>query len=166
MTDARHSSKKSKKPETIFQHAFVVMTREKTVDARQLKSMLHDGTEFALLDVREAGEFGESHMLFATPCPYSRIELAIGALAPRISAPIVLTDDGSSGIAERAAKRLQARGCTDVAVVAGGSKSWTEAGYALFAGVNVPSKTFRVGRARLSDATHHRAGTHGYEGSG
>ena len=29
--------------------------------------MLHDGGEIALLDVREAGQFGESHLLFATP---------------------------------------------------------------------------------------------------
>ena len=118
------------------------VTQAKTVEVRQLKSMLHDGTEFALLDLREAGQFGESHMLFATPCPYSRIELAIGSLVPRRSAPVVLTDDGSSGIAERAVKRLQALGYTDVAVVTGGSKSWAEAGYVLFAGVNVPSKTF------------------------
>lgn len=104
--------------------------------------MLHDGTEFALLDVREAGQFGESHMLFAAPCPYSRIELAIGRLVPRRSASVVLTDDGRSGIAERALLRLQALGYTDLAVVEGGNASWAGAGYALFAGVNVPSKTF------------------------
>ena len=118
------------------------MIQAKTVDARRLKSMLHDGTELALLDVREAGQFGESHMLFAVPCPYSRIELAIGSLVPRRSAPVVLTDDGCSGIAERAALRLQALGYTDLAVVEGGNDSWAGAGYALFAGVNVPSKTF------------------------
>jgi rhodanese-related sulfurtransferase len=114
----------------------------KTIDARRLKAMLHDGTELALLDVREAGQFGESHMLFAVPCPYSRIELAIGRLVPRRSAPVVLTDDGCSGIAERAARRLQALGYTDIAVVEGGNTSWAGAGYALFAGVNVPSKIF------------------------
>ena len=93
------------------------MIQAKTVDARRLKSMLHDGTELALLDVREAGQFGESHMLFAVPCPYSRIELAIGSLVPRRSAPVVLTDDGCSGIAERAALRLRSLGYTDLAVV-------------------------------------------------
>ena len=118
------------------------MIQTKTVDARRLKSMLHDGTELALLDVREAGQFGESHMLFAVPCPYSRIELAIGSLVPRRSAPVVLTDDGSSGIAERAALRLRSLGYTDLAVVGGGNASWAGAGYALYAGVNVPSKTF------------------------
>ena len=104
--------------------------------------MLHDGTELALLDVREAGQFGESHMLFATPCPYSRLELDIATLVPRKAAAIVLTDDGELGIAERAAQRLQAMGYTDVAVVDGGNRAWAAAGHALFAGVNVPSKTF------------------------
>jgi rhodanese-related sulfurtransferase len=118
------------------------MTHVKTVDARQLKLMLLDGTEFALFDVREAGQFGESHMLFAVPCPYSRIELDIERLVPRRSAPIVLTDDGRSGIAERAVKRLQALGYTDIAVVEGGNAAWAGAGYVLFAGVNVPSKIF------------------------
>ena len=127
------------------------MIQAKTVDARRLKSMLHDGTELALLDVREAGQFGESHMLFAVPCPYSRIELAIGSLVPRRSAPVVLTDDGCSGVAERAALRLQALGYTDLAVVEGGNASWAGAGYALYAGVNVAEQDLRrAGRAGLS----------------
>ncbi|MGH8702446.1 MAG: rhodanese-like domain-containing protein [Burkholderiales bacterium] len=114
----------------------------KTVTSRQLKNMLHDGAEIALLDVREAGQFGESHLLFATPLPYSRLELDIGALVPRKSARIVLCDDGVLGVADRAAKRLQALGYTDISVLDGGTQAWAAAGYRLFAGVNVPSKTF------------------------
>lgn len=118
------------------------MTSPKRVSARQLKTMLHDGSEFALLDVREAGQFGESHLLFATPCPYSRLELDVVTLVPRKAAAIVLTDDGELGVAERAAQRLAALGYTDVAILDGGNKAWAAAGHALFAGVNVPSKTF------------------------
>ena len=114
----------------------------KTVAPRQLKSMLHDGGEIALVDVREAGQFGESHLLFATPLPYSRLELDAGALVPRKSARIVLCDDGETGVAMRAAKRLEATGYADIAVLDGGNKAWATAGYALFKGVNVPSKLF------------------------
>jgi rhodanese-related sulfurtransferase len=114
----------------------------KTVTPRQLKNMLHDGDEIALLDVREAGQFGESHLLFATPLPYSRLELDVVALVPRKSARVVLCDDGVLGVAERAERRLQALGYTDVAVLAGGNQAWAAAGYALFKGVNVPSKLF------------------------
>ena len=114
----------------------------KTVAARQLKSMLHDGGELALLDVREAGQVGESHLLFATPLPYSRLELDIGALVPRKSARVVLCDDGILGVAQLAAKRLVKLGYTDIAVLDGGTQAWTRAGQVLFKGVNVPSKLF------------------------
>ncbi|MCC7485485.1 MAG: sulfurtransferase [Burkholderiales bacterium] len=114
----------------------------RAVTPLELKAMLHDGAELALFDVREAGEFGESHLLFATPLPYSRLELGVTALAPRRSVRVVLCDDGRADIAGRAAGRLRQAGYTDVTVLAGGTRSWSEAGYALFAGVNVPSKTF------------------------
>lgn len=118
------------------------MTGIYRISPTQLKTMLHDGTEFALLDVREPGEFGEGHMLFATPCPYSRLELDIVSLVPRRGARIVLTDCGTSTVAPRAAARLTALGYTDVSVVDGGNRAWTAAGHALLKGVNVPSKTF------------------------
>ena len=112
------------------------------VSAEKLKLMLHDGGELALLDVREAGQFGESHLLFATPLPYSRLELDVVTLVPRKSARIVLCDDGELGVAELAAQRLAAIGYTDVSVLEGGTRGWSAAGHALFAGVNVPSKLF------------------------
>ena len=113
-----------------------------TVTAKQLKDRLVGGGELALLDVREAGQFGESHLLFATPCPYSRLELDVIALVPRRSAPIVVCDDGTSGVAARAAERLAGLEYSDVAVLEGGNAAWAAAGYALFKGVNVPSKLF------------------------
>src|SRR6185503_17081907 len=112
------------------------------VSPQQLKAMLHDGREIALLDVREAGQFGESHLLFAAPLPYSRLELDAGTLVPRRSARVALCDDGSSGVAPLAARRLQALGYTDIAVLEGGTRAWAAAGYGLFKGVNVPSKLF------------------------
>lgn len=114
----------------------------KTLTPAQLKNALHDGGEIALLDVREAGQFGESHLLFATPLPYSRLELDVLALVPRKSARIVLCDDDGQGASAPAARRLQALGYTDVALLEGGNRSWSGAGYGLFKGVNVPSKLF------------------------
>jgi rhodanese-related sulfurtransferase len=114
----------------------------RTVTATQLKFLLHGTGEIALLDAREAGQFGASHLLFATPLPYSRLELDVGALVPRKSARVVVCDDGVLGVAGRAVKRLQAMGYTDVSVLEGGIAAWAAAGYALFAGVNVPGKAF------------------------
>lgn len=112
-----------------------------TITAAYLKDMLDDGAELALLDVREEGQFGEGHLLFATPLPYSRLETGIVALVPRKGVRIVLCDDGD-GIAERAARRLVAVGYTNVSVLAGGNAAWAESGGAIFKGVNVPSKLF------------------------
>lgn len=113
-----------------------------SITPARLQDALHDGGEIALLDVREDGEFGEDHLLFATPLPYSRLELGIGALVPRKNVRIVLCDDGASGAAQRAGARLAALGYTDLALLEGGTRGWKDAGYVLFKGVNVPSKLF------------------------
>jgi rhodanese-related sulfurtransferase len=111
------------------------------IDAPTLKSWLSDGAEIALIDVREAGQFGEAHLFFAIPLPYSRFELALPQLAPNPSVRMVLCDDGD-GVAARAAKRAEALGYRNLHILAGGAPAWGKAGYTLYAGVNVPSKTF------------------------
>jgi rhodanese-related sulfurtransferase len=114
----------------------------KTISATQLRAMLQDGQELALLDAREAGQFGKSHLLFAVPLPYSRLELDIGRLVPRGATRTVLCDDGELGIAALAARRLERIGYTHIAVLEGGTRAWASAGFPLYSGVNVPSKVF------------------------
>jgi rhodanese-related sulfurtransferase len=111
------------------------------VEAGTLKAWLSDGGEIALLDVREHGQYGEGHPFLAVPLPYSRFELGLGALVPNPAARLVLCD-GCDGVAERAARRAEALGYTNVGVLAGGVEGWRTAGYTLYAGVNVPSKAF------------------------
>lgn len=115
------------------------MTKSVTPD--QLKKMLHDGGELALLDVREDGEFGEGHLLYANPCAYSHMEARVGERVPRQSTRIVLVD-GGDGIAEKAAGRLAEIGYTDIAILEGGVDGWAAAGHVIFKGVNVPCKAF------------------------
>ena len=110
------------------------------VDAKTLKAWLSDGGEIALLDVREYGRYGECHLFFAVSLPYSRFELGLPALVPNPRVRLVLCDDGE-GVAERAAKRA-ALGYGNVQVLAGGTGAWKEAGFPIYAGVNVPSKAF------------------------
>ncbi|MBI3708841.1 MAG: sulfurtransferase, partial [Proteobacteria bacterium] len=111
------------------------------VEARELKAMLTDGRELALLDMREEGVFSERHLLFASSLPLSRLELRLDALVPRRSTRIALCDD-DDGLAQRAAAKLRAFGYRSIAVLAGGVAAWAAAGYELFSGVNVPSKAF------------------------
>ena len=113
----------------------------KTVDAKTLKGMINDGGELALLDVREEGQFGVAHMLYAIPLPYSVLEMRLGQLVPRRSTRTVLVD-GGDGVGERAAKRMDVLGYSNVAVLEGGMDAWADAGYEVFMGVNVPCKAF------------------------
>ncbi len=125
-----------------------------SIDPRTLKRWLHDGGEIALLDVREHGQYGESHLFHGVPLPFSRLELDAPRLLPRRGVRVVTYDGGddeSRAVAERAAERLRALGYTDVHVLEGGTRAWQAAGHALFAGVNLPSKTF----GELAEAAYH-----------
>ncbi|KQU85424.1 sulfurtransferase [Variovorax sp. Root318D1] len=121
------------------------------IDPKTLKFWLHDGGEIALLDVREHGQYGEAHLFYGTPLPFSRLELDAPRLVPRRSVRVVAYDDGDSDVAERAARRLAVLGYTDVHVLQGGTRAWKAAGHALFAGVNLPSKTF----GELAEEVYH-----------
>lgn len=94
-----------------------------------------------MLDVREAGQFGEGHPFFAIPLPYSRLELDVLKLVPRKATRVVLLDDGD-GVSEHAASRLKTLGYSQLHILVGGAPGWLAAGYVLFKGVNLPSKTF------------------------
>jgi len=113
------------------------------VSPEEVRAMLRDGGEMALLDVREEGVFSEEgHPFFANSLPLSRLELMIRDLVPRRLARIVLCDGGEEGLAERAATKLASMGYRNLAVMQGGARAWAAAGYQLFTGVNVPSKAF------------------------
>src|SRR5260221_10581584 len=111
------------------------------VPSSALKAMLNDGAELALIDVREEGEFGRGHLLFACNLPLSRLELRIARLVPRRRTRLVLCD-ADGGLAQRAVTRLMKLGYGSLAVLAGGVAAWQAAGYELFSGINVPSKAF------------------------
>jgi rhodanese-related sulfurtransferase len=111
------------------------------VDAATLKGWLSDGSEIAVLDTREHGQYGMGHLFFAVLLPYSRFELGLPALVPNPAVRLILCDDGE-GVAALAAARAEELGYTHVHVLKGGVAAWRQAGYTLYAGVNVPSKTF------------------------
>jgi rhodanese-related sulfurtransferase/predicted metal-dependent enzyme (double-stranded beta helix superfamily) len=110
----------------------------------ELKAMLRDGEELAILDVREEGIFAQGHLLLAASLPLSRLEVRLAALVPRRGARIVVCDEHGvdGGLAQKAAYRLLDFGYGNVAVLKGGVAGWRAAGYELFSGVFVPSKAF------------------------
>jgi rhodanese-related sulfurtransferase len=111
------------------------------VNAQQLRAMLADGGELALIDVREELIFSQNHLLLARSVSLSRFELKFAALVPRRATRIVLCDDGDR-LAERAVAVLGRNGYLHVSILDGGVAAWAAAGFELFSGVNVPSKAF------------------------
>jgi len=107
-----------------------------------LKAWLHDGREIALIDVREAGEYGENHLFYAINVPYSRLEKDIVRLVPNPAVRLVIVDEYGSELADKAAQRLRVLGYKQIQILEGGNKAWRDSGKELFAGVNVPSKAF------------------------
>ena len=116
----------------------------KAITSGELRDLLIDGGEIALLDAREQGVYHRSHLFHAACVPLSHLELVLGDLVPRRSTPIVWCDDDGStdGLATRAAGRAAELGWTDNAVLIGGTAAWAADGGELYSGVNVPSKAF------------------------
>ena len=106
-----------------------------------VKEWLSDRQEIAFADVRENGQFGDGHPFFAVSLPYSIFEKRLVDTVPNPSVRLVLYDD-ADGIAELAAARAAELGYSRIFVMEGGAAAWQAAGYTLYQGVNVPSKTF------------------------
>ncbi|MEK8051408.1 rhodanese-like domain-containing protein [Ideonella sp. DXS22W] len=112
----------------------------------QVRAALLARDEIALIDVREEDPFAQAHPLWAVQLSTTRIELDAPWRLPRRDVTIAVYDDGE-GLAEPAARRLQALGYTAVHLLSrdgrgSGLAVWREAGGELFRDVNVPSKSF------------------------
>ncbi|KAM3539165.1 hypothetical protein ARSEF1564_007920 [Beauveria bassiana] len=110
------------------------------VTAQKVRRSWINHQEIALVDVREEGPYSLSHPLFAISVPVSELEVKLPALVPRLSAPIVVYDDGE-GYAQRAVSRILAIGYRDVAILEGGLCAYALVGE-VYRDVNVPSKAF------------------------
>lgn len=114
----------------------------RSIDAPQLDALRAAG-EFALFDVREAGQAHRGHLFGASFLPRRQIELRIGELVPDRATPIVVYDGGDADRrAARAVDTLRALGYARAAELAGGTAAWLAAGRPLTEGANVPSKLF------------------------
>src|SRR5947199_1862901 len=98
-----------------------------SIDVAAVRQWLGGNGEIAFLDVREEGQHGAGHPLLAVNAPYSRLELVIGGLVPRLSCRTVLIDDDDR-VAAKAARRLAGLGYGAVHVLDGGVAAWATAG--------------------------------------
>ena len=107
----------------------------------ELAALLEGDSPFALLDVRELGEYNQAHIPGACPLPRRLIEYRLPRLVPNLSTNVVVSDDDGRRAA-LAVGTLRKMGYTNVSILEGGINRWTSRGYDSEWGVNVPSKDY------------------------
>ena len=113
----------------------------KVIDAAALRALMAGPGEWALFDVREAGEADAGQIFGATFLPRRQIETRIGDLVPGRGTTLVVYDEGGPR-AELAAATLERLGYRDVRALKDGTRGWQASGGKLPSGSNVPSKLF------------------------
>src|SRR5215470_757481 len=112
-----------------------------TTSARQLDDLLHGPAPFALIDVREAGEYNSSHIPGASSIPRRLLEAQMPRAVPFIGTPVVLCDDDGRR-SRLAAATVERMGYRQVSMLDGGINRWVTEGLPTEWGTNVPSKDF------------------------
>ena len=112
-----------------------------SIDSDTLRDLLVSNRPYALLDVREQGEFNAAHIPGASWLPRRRIELDARSLVPFAGTFVVVCDDDGRR-AGLAAATLERMGYREVAVLQGGMNRWITGGMKTEWGVNVVSKEF------------------------
>ncbi len=111
------------------------------IAAQTLNSLLTSKSKFALIDVRESGEYNNSHIPGASLIPRRRIENIVESSVPSKGVHIVVCDDDGQR-SPLAASTLERLGYTHVSILDGGVNRWSSQDYPTEWGVNVPSKEF------------------------
>ena len=111
-----------------------------SITPQELRRQWIENLEVALVDVREEGPYSDSHPFFAVSVPVSEVEEKLPKLIPRLSALIVVYDNGE-GYVKPAVERISSLGYTDVKELAGGLAAYSRVGE-VFRDVNSASKAF------------------------
>src|SRR5271166_6276166 len=106
-----------------------------------LSSLLAGKSQFALIDVREPGEYNSAHIPASSLIPRRQLEFQMYTAVPVQNVRIVVCDDDGRR-ADLAAATLERMGYTNVAMLDGGINRWTTQGYPTEWGSNVVSKEF------------------------
>ena len=88
-----------------------------------LKGLLEGSSPFALIDVREAGEYNSSHIPGASLIARRQLEVLMPYAVPFKSASVVLCDDDGRR-AQLAAATVEGMGYSHVSVLDGGINRW------------------------------------------
>src|SRR5438105_11655040 len=94
-----------------------------TIAPAALKSLLTGKEPFALIDVREAGEYNSSHIPGASLISRRQLELTMPHAVPFKGTPVVVCDDDGRR-ADLAAATIERMGYRHVSVLDGGINRW------------------------------------------
>lgn len=107
----------------------------------QLLELFDGNTPFALIDVREPGEYNASHIPGSSLIPRRMLEFDLAAAVPHPSSMVALCDDDGRRVA-RAVDTVESMGYSNVVWLEGGVNRWMSLDHPTEWGVNVPSKDF------------------------
>jgi rhodanese-related sulfurtransferase len=98
-----------------------------TIDCASLRSLLDEGADLRILDVRTPGEFESVHIPGSYNVPLDTLGEHAGELARRAAHPIVLVC-ASGARATQAERRLAEAGMDDLKILTGGMAGWEAVG--------------------------------------
>ena len=112
-----------------------------TITPDQLRRQMTADAPYALIDVRDIGEYNASHIPGSSLIPRARLEFELPHAVPHPATPLILCDDDTRRAA-RAAATAEALGYRNIVTLQGGVNRWASLDLPTEWGVNVPSKDF------------------------
>ena len=106
-----------------------------------LNTLLTGNTQFAFIDVREAGEYNTSHIPGSSLISRRHLEFQLPLAVPYKGTHVILCDDDGRRV-PLAAATVERMGYRHVSVLDGGINRWVSRDYPTEWGSNVPSKDF------------------------
>lgn len=110
------------------------------ITASQLKDLMQSNDLYAVLDVRDFGEFYLAHIPWANSLPRGALEFRADTLLPHKNVNVVVY--GRADQLREACETLEALGYSRVSFLKGGFSSWKDAGFAIMSGSNTPGKEY------------------------
>ena len=120
------------------------------INAAQLDELFKGASPFALVDVREPGEYNTSHIPGSSLITRRMLEFNLPVAVPHPRTQLVLCDDDGRRVA-KAVETVEAMGFSNVSWLEGGVNRWMSLDYPTEWGVNVPSKDF----GEMVEVVHH-----------
>ncbi len=111
------------------------------ISPKDLNDLLAGKSQFALIDVRETGEYNSSHIPDSSLIPRRQLESQMPNAVPFKGTQIILCDDDGRR-AKIAVSTLERIGYSQVSFLGGGINQWVTEEFPTEWGVNVPSKDF------------------------